>query len=659
MSAPAPCSRPFIRGLNTFGVRLPHIPEPLSFLLRCRWNANVHTADLIALLQQDRDLFVALTWLQLGPSDETCPTVSRQQATTLVASLTPELARYAVLGFTLFRSLRLGRSRHFPYDEFWTEALAWGIAARALSESVGPRCKVTAFFEALLGSVGEAALVASDPEIYDSLTPNGRQLPEHELQAHFGIDVHTVTWTLLRDLGFPRPMYQRALVESRKLRNATAPACPKGSAGLLDLSEIVGRIIAGDAAERCSLWPDFVAKRNDMEMGRDELNTVCDGIVNDWWDWGDLLSLPVRTLPGFATLSDWNERGGTPKRFNPSEGKPRVPRDQTKGLDILFVENDAMARLRVTRMLKNAGHSVRTAQNGSEALARIAESPPQIVLADWHMAHMDGLELCEHLRRTELGKRIFFILLVGTESSEALIGAYKIGINDFVRKGAPLDVLRARVCAAHKFIDQWALVDGDRRVIRNHCEESRRIAAEMKDDSLTDALTELPNRRYAMDRLGEEWLRTKRNGDTLSVIMLDIDFFKKVNDKYGHDVGDVVLRETAAILQSVTRRNEKACRIGGEEFLVICSESSLAEAASCAERVRASIEAHRIQWGLFDDGVTVSLGVAERSAECANHEDLIKRADEAIYAAKESGRNCVVLAPDNRVARFVGERLAG
>ena len=660
--APLPFATPrLIHGLGLIGVCFPTLPKTHQFLLRGQYTDADAPAKLTELLCLDSTLYAAVHWLRDGADRVPGERATPAEAKALVQSLTPALVRRAALGFALFRSLRMGRSQRFNYDEFWTQALARGIAARALSVSVGSRCSVTAFMEAFLETVGEAVLVQSDPEHYDTVAQHG-PLSEAELQKSYGVDVDTVTWTLLRDIGLPKAIYRRTWVKSRKARLAQPDQLGKCAArcgGLMNLSALVGAIIAGDAESRKVLWPEFVALRNDLEMGRDELNAVCDSIVSDWWNWGDLLSLPVRTLPGFAALSDWNERSVAPKRFSPMTSPASAAPSQQRGLDILYVESDPVVRESVSALLRDAKHTVRTAYSGAEALEILAQTPPQVVLASAKMSAMDGLELCRHVRRTELGKRIYFMLLVDEIEGAAIQQAYAAGINDFALKQDSIELLCARVSAAHNFIAHWAMVDGDRRIIRNHCEDSRQVAARMKEDSMTDALTELPNRRYAMDRLREEWLRSKRNGQALSVIMLDIDFFKKVNDQYGHDVGDVVLRETARVIQSVTRRNESACRIGGEEFLVICSESTLAEAASCAERVRTSLEAHQIQSGLFNGHITVSLGVAERTPEMSGIDDLFKRADEAIYVAKESGRNCVVLAPDFRRARFVGERLAG
>ena len=650
-----------LEDLAHYGVQAPVLLDSCAFLVEGAWQKCDGHAELTALLERDRELFVALLWLQQGSTSSAVKHVTPVQAMVLVQNLGLERARYAALGIAIFRALRIGRSQSFPYDEFWTEALATGISTGMLSSAVQESCPLLGFLEGFLARVGAAVLASSMPQRYDGLAALDPQNPPSDevLGKHFGVDVPTVSWALLCQFGMPesvwapaRKLSVRNLLTTQVVRADTTPE-------MLDLATIVGRMIAGDAPERRNLWPAFVARRTELELGREELNTECDAIVDEWWDWGELLALPVRTLPGFASLSDWNERNVEPTRFNFTEGRVSLCHDRNHGLDVLVVEGDPATREGTELALLNAGHTVRVARDGIEAMRIVAQATPQVVLAARRSEGIDGLELCSRLRSTDFGKRIYFVLSIDEESSDELGLAYACKINDFVPRSASLDVIRARLEAAHNFFEQLTSVDSDRRITRNHCEESRRIAARMKEDSVTDALTGLPNRRYAMDRLAEEWLRTKRNDDTISVIMLDIDFFKSVNDDHGHDVGDVVLRETAQVIEQVTRRNEKACRIGGEEFLIICTEASLSDAASCAERVRASIEAHVIETGDFHRNVTVSLGVAERTASVADLDELFKLADEAIYAAKESGRNAVALAPDNRLARFVGERLAG
>jgi diguanylate cyclase (GGDEF)-like protein len=167
------------------------------------------------------------------------------------------------------------------------------------------------------------------------------------------------------------------------------------------------------------------------------------------------------------------------------------------------------------------------------------------------------------------------------------------------------------------------------------------ITRKLRAAALTDVLTDLPNRRYALTRLEQEWTNSIRTNKPLSVVMVDIDHFKRINDTYGHDVGDIVLKQTAAVLRARTRRGDVVCRLGGEEFLVINVNSDMESAVQCAERLRTAVEANTITSEGFSERVTVSLGCAVRSGAIADIDDLLKAADEAVYAAKAGGRNTI------------------
>jgi diguanylate cyclase (GGDEF)-like protein len=164
--------------------------------------------------------------------------------------------------------------------------------------------------------------------------------------------------------------------------------------------------------------------------------------------------------------------------------------------------------------------------------------------------------------------------------------------------------------------------------------------------TIVDALTGAHNKRYFLEFLEREIARCARYRRPLSLLMFDIDHFKAINDTYGHAAGDRVLREAAGVLASVTRRGETLCRIGGEEFLVLCPHAAAAEAAIGAERMRAGVENAPIKVGDREVRVTISLGVAERKADMTHPDDLLRAADDALYAAKAAGRNRVATAAE-------------
>lgn len=164
--------------------------------------------------------------------------------------------------------------------------------------------------------------------------------------------------------------------------------------------------------------------------------------------------------------------------------------------------------------------------------------------------------------------------------------------------------------------------------------------------SLTDSLTGLPNRRHAMDFLDEQWQKSLINGTDLACIMIDADYFKQVNDSYGHDAGDKVLQEVAKTLLYGFRNDDLVCRLGGDEFLVICPNTGLTDALDLAETTRLNINQLQVETSGYPWLGSVSLGVACRDINMVEYEALIKMADDGVYAAKQSGKNCVRCAKE-------------
>jgi diguanylate cyclase (GGDEF)-like protein len=184
-------------------------------------------------------------------------------------------------------------------------------------------------------------------------------------------------------------------------------------------------------------------------------------------------------------------------------------------------------------------------------------------------------------------------------------------------------------------------VNADRDEIHRVHAELAVAHRRLEQDALTDVLTGLPNRRYLIDRLAHEWTAARRGGTPLACMVVDIDHFKAVNDSFGHDVGDQVLRSVAAVLQRHVRGTDVVCRFGGEEFVVI-SATDFDSAVQFAERLRKAIEQEIPgPLGPFGRPVTVSIGVDVRSPQTRSPEALLKAADEGLFLAKRSGRNCV------------------
>lgn len=325
-----------------------------------------------------------------------------------------------------------------------------------------------------------------------------------------------------------------------------------------------------------------------------------------------------------------------------------------KTLSILIVDDDPTSLVLLNSFLARAGYRVLTAVNGAEALRILGNEGPQVVITDWAMPEMDGVDLCRAIRSHE-GISFTYVIIVTAHqtSDERLVEAFDAGADDYLSKPYKSKELLARLRAGERIVRlQGELANRNREVHRYNAEVeivNRKLAVaneELNRMATTDELTGLINRREAMNRLADCWAAANRHGDPLACITLDVDNFKKCNDAYGHAAGDQVLKRTADVLKSNTRSEDAICRVGGEEFLVICPRSTEAMATIGAERLRRAVEASTVRYCDVTLRVTISAGVAERLPSMMTPDDLLRMADKALYKAKDRGRNMVQPAND-------------
>jgi two-component system, cell cycle response regulator len=298
--------------------------------------------------------------------------------------------------------------------------------------------------------------------------------------------------------------------------------------------------------------------------------------------------------------------------------------------------------------LQKIGNEVIEAADGREALELALEKQPHMMVVDWVMPEMDGMQLTRALRQTKVGHGMFIMVLTSFEDDERLVEAFETGVDDFMHKPLRPRVLTARLRAGQRIIKLQHEIERDREEIRHFAAELAVTNRRLQEVALTDVLTGFPNRRFAMERMQQEWSAAGRSGRPLSCLVIDLDGFKQVNDAYGHDVGDEVLKQTALALKKGLRAQDVICRTGGDEFLVVCPDTGLQAALVCAERARRSVEGMPVVCGSHRLKGSVSVGVAVREGEMLDADALIKRADQGLYVAKERGRNRVATAQTGR-----------
>ncbi|HEX8354345.1 MAG TPA: diguanylate cyclase [Pyrinomonadaceae bacterium] len=304
---------------------------------------------------------------------------------------------------------------------------------------------------------------------------------------------------------------------------------------------------------------------------------------------------------------------------------------------LILVADDEPANLAlIKRRLEWEEYRVETAEDGGQAVEAARRTLPDLILLDVMMPVLDGLQACRLLKGDPATRDIPVIFLSALDDTDTKVSALALGANDYVSKPYRVEELLARVRVAIR-------LKRERDRLRQRAEELRRSAEAASEMSMTDALTGLLN-RYGLQRaLQREHSEARRYERPLSCLLLDVDFFKAVNDTYGHAAGDAALAQAARVLTESVRGSDVVCRYGGEEFLVLAPETAADGALALAEKIRLAFSSR-----LFGDGgrtfpLTLSVGVAQLGpAESGN--DLIARADEALYHAKQSGRDRVEAA---------------
>lgn len=295
-------------------------------------------------------------------------------------------------------------------------------------------------------------------------------------------------------------------------------------------------------------------------------------------------------------------------------------------MKILVAEDSRYYQRILQDTLSNWGYTVVLAKNGVQALERLKEKDgPKLAIIDWMMPEMNGLELCKKVRKTLDNSYIYLIFLTANSNKEDMIKGLEAGADDYITK--PFNELELK----------FRLKNGER--ILNLENRIMQLA-------LTDPLTGLLNRRAFVDRLVSEIARYKRLGQPLSLIMVDLDNFKKCNDIYGHLVGDEVLKHVAKCFSQFLRKYDFIGRYGGEEFVICTPGVDASVAYTIAERLRKSMKHVNIQQ---EEGeplqlyITASFGICELSDKIKDVYDLTKEADEALYQAKANGKDQVVI----------------
>ncbi len=575
----------------------------------------------------ESDPAIASRLLKLVNSPLLCSTRTVASVSTAVKLVGMHAVKNLALGVSLLSAHKNGASERFDYDRFWSESLARAVAARNLSCYFKCCPPDEAFTVALLCGIGRLTLATVFPKEYDELlTKHGdgtsSSLAEAE-QATFHIHYCHLAAEMMSDWGLAE-----VFCEAVRRMETIAESDPKDDSRINIISRLL--LLADDTASVLAKPKVFREDLNDLlktaeHMGvpAEEFTDRFDAVRDAWREVAAIFSVHALEAPSLRDVHTRASRGYG---------------------SVLVVDDDPITRRILTKYLVDAGYDVLTATNGVEALRIINAEGCQLIITDWMMPEMDGLDLCLAIRSSEGIGAAYTIILTGFTDGDSLVQAFDAGADDYLTKPCQQQELIARLQVGVRALKSEAKVASQQLSIRKTNAELATLNGKLQQMATIDELTGLYNRREGLRRLNEYWGAAERSDRPLACMMIDVDHFKQCNDRYGHDVGDAVLRETSHVLKRSARAGDTVFRVGGEEFVVLCPGSPAVEAAEGAERLRIAVESNQIKRSGFVISVNVSVGVAEKNSDTLTPDDLLRVADEALYGAKRAGRNRVCIA---------------
>lgn len=615
------------------------LPSPqgsaLAIMEACR-SEDVSISDVATLVQTDP----ALTGRLLDRANSAAmggrAVVSVVDA---VSRLGVQSVRQLALSFSLIDQYASGHCTEFDYSGFWSHSLLMGVALKEVGSMARLGAADELFACGLLSRVGCLALATAYAVEYATVLGKGCEgqvLLDLERQV-LRTDHLEMSCMLLNQWGIPTVFVEAVAYHedpaSAKLAHGSRP---RKLAQALHLALRLANFLKAPQDEHTYSISELTLLASQMGIDEMEFAQCVDAITGRWQSFGRELKIESCALPPYSDMV---------------QAQVRPDQDgNSSWLRVLIVEDDRIVLTLLETWLKDECHyTVQTATNGQQALELALEFRPHVVMTDWRMPVMDGLELCKALRSSEWGQNIYVLMLTSAESESDLVQAFDAGVDDYITKPVNTRGLSARLKAAWRYVrlrDAW---ERDHQRLTAAAAELAMTNRRLQHAALSDPLTELGNRRAGLTALSQAWGASMRYGHPLSVISIDVDHFKSINDVFGHAAGDLVLQDLAQCLRAAARQEDTVCRWGGEEFMVICPNLALREGAQMGERLRKLVGALEIVTQSKSIRITVSLGLATWRNGIADQEQLLAEADRALYAAKSAGRNRLALLSQGQV----------
>lgn len=625
------------------------LPSPRGVaiaIIRLTQSSDVSLAEIGRVIKGDPAFVGRLIKAANGLVAEDRRAVVSVQDALMVLGLSA--VRTLALGFSLLSAYRKGACAGFDYQRFWSSSLLMALSMQVLMQRVRVVPADEAFSLGLLARVGELALATLYPDAFSRLLADIQHNPQLQQIALedqvFAMNHCELGAAMLTDWGVPDTLVQPVRFHEQP-ELAGYDEDSRGAALLqcLVLARAIAQLCLAPEAEQARLMSPMLRLSARLGLGRDEFVALCERVGRDWGEWGQLLQMRTENAPRFDLLSAKAAEEGAAERVASAAASDDGAH---AALRALLVTSHAPDRSVLCAALEAEGVAVFDAAVGGNGavLEMVIDVQPQMLLVDWAV---EGEHLIRALRGIRLGRAIYVIALVPSENDALLLAAAAAGADDCIVRPVHRAALTLRLRACLRMLALQGQLACERDELRNFSAELSIANRRLHEAALTDPLTGLPNRRQAMESMHMEWAASVRHNRPFTMIMVNLDGFKTINDSHGHDVGDIALRHAAEALRLAVRAQDLVCRTGGDEFIVLCPDTDLAAARVVAERLRAAVEAQPVETGGPRLFLTASLGACMRTAEMESVDALMKGADEGLYLAKQRGRNRVVLKQDH------------
>ncbi len=494
--------------------------------------------------------------------------------------------RGLALGFCLLGEHRQGPCKNFDYKTYWSGCLLRGLALQAICQQVRAIPVEEAFSLGLLVRIGDLALASAFPEAYgplNALPSEQRALLEQE---QFGQNASALAAAMLTDWGIPEimtePVAWQDLPDDAPFRDGSRPWSLMQS---IKLASAIVQVCQAEPAARRAMVAGLMMQGARISIPPEHLPELVDRLVGEWKDWAGLFEVPAGELPPFAQIL-------RPPELIQTGGDPMLETGGKELLRVLVVDDEASLRGFLRALLEQLGFEVQDASDGRTALAIAEQWHPDLVVSDWLMPGMDGLELTRTLRQTDEGKATFILLLTQLSDDDKLVEAFTAGVDDFIGKPLKPRVFAARLRAARRVITLRKEIEQDRLSFQRCAADFAATHRRLQDMAHTDPLTGLPHRQQGITMLHQAVNQARQDHSPLSCILLTLPSLGPINHQHGRQAGDRLLLQVAQMLKAGLRPGDRLSRYGDRSFLVCCPNTQPDQATLAARRMESIIGKH-------------------------------------------------------------------